>query len=564
MDQLRRVLATIQAYLGKLNVSQQLLIGSVVVMMLMALFVVQQYASKPEMVDLLPAGSSADDRTAAVAFLQANNVPHVLEGGAVKIPPERRHMVISQMASQNALPSDSTILFDNLIEQNNWTLTQGQSDQLAIIAVQNELNRIVTHFPGVRSANVILNIPERRPLGSPRGKASASATIFSVNGLNQTVVDSVAGLIAGSRGIPIQSIRVIDGTTNRQWKAKSGDDLIATTSLELQSKIEERKRGQLHEMLAYIQGVIISVQAQVDVKKVATSERTVPKEGSGSWSPVVNSVTLETVTTEPQAGGEAGARPNTRVDVSGSGAQGAGHTESQTTEEFEPHPGEMREETVDPRGHATKIAAVINIPRSYFVAIWKNTNTAPTGGAESAEGEAEPTDADIQPIQNAEIARIKNEVMQLIDSSANIGGAVGVAEVSMIHVGAPMPEIVPQSAGFFASATSGASPMAGLVKTIGLGVLALFSLGLIVITSMKASKREVLPTAIDLVGIPPALREDSDLVGEALEAESQLEGVELTEDELRHHKQMEQVAEMVTDQPSEAASLLNKWISEER
>ncbi len=560
MDQLRRVLATIQAYLGKLTVSQQLLIGSVVVVMLMTLFVVQQYAGKAQMVDLLPAGASADDRAAAVTFLQTNSIPYTLEGGAVKVPPERRIIAISQMASQNALPSDSTILFDNLIEKNNWTLTQPQSDQLAVIAVQNELNRIITHFPGVRSANVILNIPMRRPLGSPRGKASASATVFSSAGLNQSMVDSIAGLVASSRGIPIANIRVIDGSTNRQWKAKTAEDLIATTSLELQSKIEERKRGQLQEMLAYIQGVIISVQAQVDVKKVATSETKIAKDGQGSWATVTSSKADESSTTQPSLGGEAGARSNTGVDISTGATGGVTNTTSTTTEEFEAFPGKTLEETVDPRGHATKIAAVVNIPRSYFVAVWEIANPP----ADGAEEPAAPADTDLQPIIGSETARIKAEVERLIDSKLNPNGEAGEALVSMIPIGVVVPEVMPQSAGFFASAASGSGGMAGWIKTLGLGVLALLSLGLIVVTAMKATKRETLPTASDLVGIPPALQEDADLIGEALEAESQLEGVELSDEELKHHKQMEQVAGLVTDQPTEAATLLNKWIAEGR
>lgn len=552
MDQVRRALATIRAYLGKLTVSQQLLIASVVVVMLMTLFVVQQYAAKPDMVELLPAGASADDRSAAVQFLQANSVPHDVVGGAVRVPVDRRLMVISQMANQNALPSDGTILFNNLIDNSSWTLPQSQTERLATIALQNELNRIITHFPGVRSANVIINKEPRRPLGSPRGIATAAATVFSGAGLNQGMVDSVAHLVANATGVALENVRVIDGTSNRQWKAKSGEDLIATTNLELQMKIEERKRDQLYEMLAYIRGVIISVQAQVDVKKVASSATLIPKEGEGSLSAIKLADTTDMQETVASTGGEPGVRSNTGADINTGSSGGSGSTQSTSLEEFETFPGRTHEETIDPRGHATKVAAVVNIPRSYFVDIWKQQQ-GPDG-----EADTPPTDQELDTVRQAEINRITLEVQKLIDSSANPGGMPGEAVVSMIPVAAE--ELTPQtqSAGLLAGGAGGA--IAGWIKTLILGVLALLSLGLIVITAMKASKQERLPSASELVGIPPALQEDADLVGEAMEADSQLEGIELSDEELKHHKQMEQVSGLVAEQPEQAAQLLNKWI----
>ncbi|XOV74060.1 MAG: hypothetical protein ACFHWZ_10670 [Phycisphaerales bacterium] len=55
MEQFRRAQATIQKYLAMLTVSQKLLIASLVVVMLMTLFVVQQYASTTDYQEVAPA-----------------------------------------------------------------------------------------------------------------------------------------------------------------------------------------------------------------------------------------------------------------------------------------------------------------------------------------------------------------------------------------------------------------------------------------------------------------------------------------------------------------------------
>jgi len=101
-----------------------------------------------------------------------------------------------------------------------------------------------------------------------------------------------------------------------------------------------------------------------------------------------------------------------------------------------------------------------------------------------------------------------------------------------------------------------------MVKTAALGGVALLALGLVVMTAMRATRRETLPTAAELVGLPPALDGASDLVGEAGEADSVLQGLELTDDEMRHRKMMEQVSELVGEKPSEAARILGRWMTE--
>jgi flagellar biosynthesis/type III secretory pathway M-ring protein FliF/YscJ len=94
-----------------------------------------------------------------------------------------------------------------------------------------------------------------------------------------------------------------------------------------------------------------------------------------------------------------------------------------------------------------------------------------------------------------------------------------------------------------------------------LGVLALVSLAMMAMLVRKATKKAELPTAEELVGIPPALQADGDLYGEADEGDVPMSGIELDEEQVRSSKMLEQVGELVKSSPETAAGLLQSWIS---
>jgi flagellar M-ring protein FliF len=102
--------------------------------------------------------------------------------------------------------------------------------------------------------------------------------------------------------------------------------------------------------------------------------------------------------------------------------------------------------------------------------------------------------------------------------------------------------------------------VAGLIDKAVLGVLAVAALGMMFMLIRKSGKRPEMPTVEELVGLPPELETPSDVIGDALEGEAPLAGIEVGEDEVQSQKMLEQVAEMVKDNPEVAAKLLNRWI----
>lgn len=554
MERIRRVLASIGSALSKMNPSQKMLVGSVAVVMVMTLLLVQLYAGRRDYVALMP-GGSADDQQRAVRILQASGVEYVEKGGQIMVSADARPLVWARLAEADALPGDSRILFDNLIDKQSWTLSQRQNQQLETIAVQNELASIISRMSGIRSASVILNLPERRSLGQLSTQPSASATVFPLRSLDQNTVDSIAQLVAGSRGIETRNVRVIDGTTNRQFKAREEGAMAASTYLEYVAAVESRKQQQIQEMLSsYIPGVIVSVHAQVDVTQRRTETNAVLPEGKGSATLLKSEQTMTREDRQPTGGGEPGPRSNTREDITGIFGAGPTSRESTGDSQFDTEFGREVRIVVDPRGNPTKINAVVNIPRGYFAGIWRGTQGAAGAGKE-------PADSDLLPIVESETARIRREVELQIDTSAGADTVKGEVQVSMIPAAPGYGESQQAKPASIMGIPTGTLALDGLVKNVALGSLALIALGFVVVTAMKSSRREPLPSAAELAGLPPALESASDLVGEAGEAEAALTGIELTDDQMRTRKVREQVSDLVEAKPEEAARLLGRWIS---
>lgn len=569
MDRLRRVLRRIGAALGRLTTSQRLLIVSLALVMAMSLFLVALWTAKPDMVELLPGASAAEQQRAA-SFLGAQQVEHkVGPGGRVLVPAETRTTVLARMSQDGALPADNVVLFNNLAAKSPWTMSGDQRKQQEAIAVQNELSTIIGQFRGVRKASVILDVPAASGLGAAVRKPTASATVFTSTGrpLDQDTVDAVANLIASSRaGLNLESVRVIDGSTNQQRRARPDSAAVASNYIEHAAMVEDRVRDKLLDLLSYIPGVIVAVNAQVDVRQTTRDTRKVLEPGKGTVTAPVRETTSTKEDAAASAGAEAGVRSNVGLDINRAGGPGAKTSDTKSEAEMKTEFGTSVERVVDPRGMPTKINATINVPRAYFVARWRSQQAAGAGGAAPAGAPAAPAEQDLAPVVQAEVERITAGVKPQVDASIASGeggaGVQGEVVVTMIPDAIDMADAARASlagAGGGALALGlGAGP---LVKNVGLGALALTAVGMMLLMIRKSNKALALPSAEELVGIPPALQKTTDLVGEADEADNALSGIELTDDVIRTRKLREQVEDVVKSKPSDAAQLLNRWIS---
>lgn len=565
MEQFRRVLTEIRTYLGKLSLTQQMLIATTVVIAVMSLFLVSQYAAGPSMEPLT--GLDGGDHARILMSLESAGFnPKVGENG-VQVPEKERRAAIAHLSETGDLPDDTTILFNNLLGTQDWRHSREQHRQQYLFALQNELGRVIGKFKGVRSATVIIDSPERQGLGRSSRDPTASVTVFPDGGrpLDQATVDAVASLVAGARsGLSIENVAVVDGITRQQRRATDSSSMAAGTYLEQRSKVELDTRRKLESLLAYIPGVIVAVTAEVDVTRVSEQTRKNLKENEGT----VSLLKSETTSSLSQGGGARGAEPGVRsmqgADInqaSSAASQGSESEESETS--YENAVGTTVRDTIDPRGQPTFLAASVNVPESYVVELVK-LESPPAEGGEPENPTPEAVRArfdDMKAQIEASVLphlKVRDQEHALVDGEVQvtmIPNQVLMAASASAGGGGGMLGLIGGDGGGLAGG--------GLIDTALLGGLAVVALTMMVMMVRRSSKSIKLPTAEELVGIPPTLENDADVVGEADEGENALAGIEIHDSDIERNKMLDQIGELITAEPQKAATLLKRWVAVE-
>lgn len=569
MDQLRKIFGNAGSYVNKMTASQKLLIASLAVIAAMTMFLVSQYAAKPTLVDLM---DGTGDST-ALASLRAAGIDAQLVDGSIKVPPSQQSGAVAVLAQNGQLPGDTTLMFGNLINSQDWKASKEQHRQQRTIALQNELARIIGQFRFVNNASVILDIPQSSGLGRAVRVPTASITMFSTGGapLGQDTVDAAAGMVMGAvSGLQAKNIRVVDGTTGQPRIVSSADARLSSKYADQSRIVEDSKKHQIQTMLGHIPGIIISVSAMVDIKRVDSSEIAYSKVDEGTVSAVRSTGSTEDTMQQASRGAEAGVRSNQTASINTGSAVGNTSNSAVASKEYDNQFGYIKKQTIDPRGMPTHMQASIIVPEEYIRDLLMKAQ-------EGAEDGAEPTPVSAEDIRerfegmdgnSGFKSMIIKQVTPHLRGQGPDGSVIqGEVVVSMAPLGDAYNRIGQvQSAGFMGSLmgnnSGGGSLLLGngnLVETILVGILAGVSVLMMLLMIKRSSQDIKLPTAEELVGLPPQLEGASDLIGEADEGEAAMTGIEVEDTMVELQQLREQVSELITSDPEGAASLVERW-----
>jgi flagellar biosynthesis/type III secretory pathway M-ring protein FliF/YscJ len=577
MDQLRRIMASINKQLRPMSASAKVAIGATVLFALAILFIVVEHAGTSDTRELFP-GMAAQDQLSMKDRLDALGIKNQLKGGKLYVPVDEVAHAKAALAESGGLPNDKALMFETLLAKQSWTNSKQQNEQNYLVALQNELSTTIQHFRGVKSAKVIIDVPESVGLGAAVRKPTASATVFTDSGqsMPQTMVDAVAGFIAGSRaGLDVTRVRVIDGSNHLQRRARTEEDSVSGTYLEQAAKVESQTREKVLELLSYIPDVIVAVTAQVDVTRVTAQVQNYLPENKGTVS--LDKKTSDTTNTsiESSPAAEPGLNSNVAADINrGNGVGGSRTEQTESTSEKENHVGSRTESIIDPKGHPTMVAVSVNVPKSFVLA---QKSSPPAGAAPALMDKTDPDFIKLKEIIEESIKPQVRAMTVLANGSTDPKAIEALVSQSIsVNVIPDPPKPAPaatQTAGILASFTSGGggggggggvlSLGSGLIDKAVLGLLAVFAMGMMVMMVRRAGKRTEIPSAEELVGLPPALEAQAEVIGEADEGEMAMPGIEVGEQEMQSQKMLEQVGELVTSSPEAAAKLIGRWINVE-
>jgi len=588
MEVIRRTFSGIRRNLGGLTATHKLLIGSIVIVLLMTLFVVSQYSGRTAVEELLP-NAAATDVDAAEAHLATIGINTERRANKLMVGTADKRRAIASLAQARVLPNDKALLFETILKNPSWTNSRQQNEQLYNGALQNELAAQISEFRGVRAAKVLLDIPEMAGFGTQVRKPSASVAVTTTNGapMDQGTVDAIAQFVAGSKaGLTIERVSIIDAANGRQRKATTDENSLPATYLEHAQRVEMLTREKVQDLLSYIPGVIVAVTAQVDVTRSKAEVRTNMPEKQGTLS--LRRKETETTSASQQAtrGAEAGFGANQTADINnGSSAAGNKTDTNATTTEYENHVGTRTETILDPKGYSTMVAVSVNVPRGFVASLAKPA--APASDADAAAANKDVKSVATEEEVAAKFILVKKDIIDSLTPHvramvAQANSAISAEElkqliadsidVAMIPI--DLPAAVLGSGGVLGSlgAVMGAGPSmgggggllslgSGLIDKAVLGVLGIAALGMMMMMVKKAGKRTEMPTAEELVGLPPTLETEGDVVGEAEEGDVAMTGIEVDDAQMQSRKVLEQVSKLVQENTEASAKLLNRWIT---
>ena len=576
MERLRQIFEYTKAHLGQMSPTQKMLIGSAVIIMGMAMFMVSQYSSRSKMLTL---DIDADSVSEAISYLDRQQIKYETSGTSVKVPSDRYLQVVQGLTQAGMMGPDAIKQLMTSIQSQQWWAPREQNQQAMNAALSHTLTSIVTGWSYISRATIIVQSPLRRPMiGLKEPAPTASAEIHTRGGseLTKSQVRAIADFISGAvPDLKAENVKVIDASNGRSMRVKDSGSFDASNYSELRSQVENEYEEKIFALLRHIPNVIVAVNAQLDIAAEQRFERDFKKDGAGT---VLLPLSEQTNTSEEKSGGlsgtSGGVQPNTGTSlITRSSNGGKGRTSNEEKTNYTPGLGMTELQKTDPKGYAKKVRASINVPRQYYVQIWKMAN---------ADATDPPDDAALQGIIDSENQKITDLVREQIDTSAFLssknqgvagaGSASGNGDVT-VHMyydfddtagGGGFGSMEANSGGGGILAMFGGDSAGSMVKTIAVSTLALVSIFLMFRLIRSGTTRQKLPTAEELVGIPPSLEVDDDeIVGMAAGGEPAMEALELDDDEMRSRNLMEQVEEMVSSNPGDAARLIGRWAADE-
>ena len=544
MEWIRRWSAQVRLNLGDLTVSQKLLMGTLTIVIAMIVWVVVMYASTPSMQALLDQPMTAAERARITDYLSMRGMDYEVVGDRVYVPPARHEEALAGLMMQQLLPSDTSAGFDSIIEAQSWWHSTAQNRQIQLHAKTQLLAQVLRKTPWVQDATVIIDEPDSMGFGRTVQRPSASVSLTPVAGqkIDRAKVDAVVGLVVGAEaGLLRSDVTVMDANAGRQYRSDDESQFMTGEALELVQNHERLYRDKIEDALIYIRNVIVAVNVDVDLTRKQTDTTRFDRDNSVELLASENTTNSE----DRSAGssGEPGVRANTGADISNGGGSVVTNTMDTSDTTFNTHAGRTHEIVDSPGGLPNKVYATVNVPRSYFVILHRNSLGDPQA--------PEPTDEVLAPLVQEHLERIRQQVIPLVATAV-----VGEVVVDVFPDGGVDIELQ--------TATMAGGMMAmfegGWMSQAWAGALALVSVIAMFWMLRRAAQQPPVPSARELAGIPPILEEEETLVGEAGESASTLPGMEVPEGDLQHRQMIDQISDLVKDNPADVARVAKRLI----
>lgn len=551
MDFLRKILVQIQQQLGSLTLTNKLLVALSLVLLFVALYWLFTWSGEAEKVALLDQSLTDEQRAQIQSKLDMWAVEYEVQGDRLMVLRKDRPSLYARLQIENAMPADTSESWEKIFEETDMWTPPEERKRRARYVTEMRLAEIIENFAGVSTAAVMINEGSKRTLsGGPSSDPSASVSLTTKGSAkaNRKTVEAIAKLVSGTvnRLTPERVNIVIDGEPYRVSDPESG---FSDEYLVRQHEHQNRIREEIVETLSIV-GLRVGVHVDLETQQV--QERT----HTYGDPQISEQETHKKDNMNRPAGETPGVTPNTSVAVSGARD---GRIEQNSEKESKVVFGGDRDVTervlTNMRGVPRKVSATVLVPTTYLERVWRGRN--------QADPDTKPTAEQLDTFAVAEFDRIRNMVQTLISSETDANDVTVDQYYDFAMADAGVERVV-QEAG-----------LNGLIarfgKPVGLGALAAFSVLMVLLMARKGPAEPSVPgldeDAIAGMHDPrdsdTLLEGDPGAIGEADSVKGVLQAYEVDEDTVEANEMIEQLRDMVRQDPSSLSEIVRKWVAED-
>ncbi len=275
-----RILTQILELWKQLGLNQKisLVLATGVVVAAMAGMLV--WSSRP---DMQPLYGRLDPKDAGdiVSALEAQAIPYQLTAGGttIHVPRDQVYRVRMELASKG-MPSGGSVGFE-IFDRGNFGISDFVQRTNYLRAIQGELGRTIGQLDGVRSARVMVVMPENRLLVTDAGRRSTASVLVDSGGnrLGTEAVNSIRSLVANAvEGLKIDDVVVVDNRGNvlsEELRSDSPGAGMTAGQIRARKGLEDYFARKVETMLSSVLGsgnAVVRVSVDVDNNASTTIE----------------------------------------------------------------------------------------------------------------------------------------------------------------------------------------------------------------------------------------------------------------------------------------------------
>lgn len=364
---MRESLVNLHQIWKQIGLNQKITLAVAVLAIIGVMVALVLWSNRPQY-RLLYGSLSPEDASAVVEALEAQGVPYEIKGGgkAIYVPNDQVYRMRMDLVGQG-IPAGDSIGYE-IFDRSSFGVSDFVQRTNYIRAVQGELARTISQLDGVRSARVMVVMPENRLLlVNPAAVPTASVLVELSSGrLDVQAVRSIRSLVANSvEGLQVENVAVVDnrGRVISDQLQDEGLEGGSVATVRHRQKVESYLAEKVQSMLTTVLGpnqAVVRVSAEIDYDAQTITEERFDPEGQvvRSQSSTEESTRSRETRPDPETA-LAGAVDELAAEPAATGGIGSDTQRSQTTRRQEYEIGRSLINTVRQPGEVRGVTAAV-------------------------------------------------------------------------------------------------------------------------------------------------------------------------------------------------------------